>query len=121
VPHRTGRPICPSCRVNDRSTPYRRDVQLKSLYGITLADYDRLLGTQHSRCAVCGTDKPGTRGTWRVDHDHETGRVRGLLCDACNLGIGYLRDDPDILTAAARYVIKHRQREGDGQSPMNSA
>jgi hypothetical protein len=110
VPHRTGRPICPSCRVDDRSAPYRRDIQLKSLYGITQADYDRMLATQHGRCAICETDKPGTRGSWRVDH--ETGQVRGLLCDGCNLGIGYLRDDPDILMAGARYVMKHRQKQG---------
>ena len=100
------------CRVDDRSQPYRRDVQLKSLYGITQADYDRLLALQYSRCAICGTTKPGTRGTWRVDHDHQTGQVRGLLCDRCNLGIGYMQDNPDILMAAGRYVMKHRQKEG---------
>jgi hypothetical protein len=97
--------------VDDRSQPYRRDVQLRSLYGITQADYDRLLALQYGRCAICGTTKPGTRGTWRVDHDHETGQVRGLLCDRCNLGIGYMQDDPDILIAAARYVMKGRQKK----------
>jgi hypothetical protein len=50
--------------------------------------------------------------TWRVDHNHETGQVRGLLCDCCNLGIGYMQDDPDILMAAARYVMKGRQKKG---------
>ena len=98
--------------MDDRSQPYRRDVQLKSLYGITQADYDRLLALQYGRCAICGTTKPGTRGTWRVDHDHRTGQVRGLLCDRCNLGIGYMQDDPDILIAAARYVMKGRQNKG---------
>jgi len=109
VAHKTGRPVCKDCRVDDRSQPYRRDVQLKSLYGITQADYDRLLALQYGRCAICGTTNPGTRGTWRVDHDHETGQVRSLLCDRCNLGIGYMQDDPDILMAAARYVMKGRQ------------
>jgi hypothetical protein len=112
VAHRTGLPVCKDCRTDRRSRPYRRDIHLKSLYGITQADYDRLLALQHGRCAICGADKPGTRGTWRVDHDHETGQVRGLLCDGCNLGIGYLRDDPDILMAAARYVMEHRQEAG---------
>jgi len=97
--------------VDDRSQPYRRDVQLRSLYGITQADYDGLLALQYGRCAICGTTKPGTRGTWRVDHDHQTGQVRGLLCDRCNLGIGYMQDDPDILIAAARYVMKGRQKK----------
>ena len=112
VAHKTRRPVCKECRVDDRSQPYRRDVQLRSLYGITQADYDRLLALQYGRCAICGTTKPGTRGTWRVDHDHQTGQVRGLLCDRCNLGIGYMQDNPDILMAAGRYVMKHRQKEG---------
>jgi len=66
VAHKTGRPVCKDCRVDDRSQPYRRDVQLKSLYGITQADYDRLLALQYGRCAICGTTKPGTRapGEW---------------------------------------------------------
>jgi len=106
--------------VDDRSQPYRRDVQLKSLYGITQADYDRLLALQYGRCAICGTTKPGTRGTWRVDHDHETGQVRGLLCDRCNLGIGYMQDDPDILIAAARYVMKGRQKSAPGRLTTGS-
>jgi hypothetical protein len=98
--------------VDARSRPYRRDIQLKSAYGITQADYDRLLALQHGRCAICRATTPGTRGTWRVDHDHETGQVRGLLCDGCNRGIGSMQDDPGILMAAARYVMKHRQKSG---------
>ena len=54
----------------------------------------------------------GHPGTWRVDHDHKTGQVRGLLCDRCNLGIGYMQDGPDILIAAARYVMKYGQKKG---------
>jgi hypothetical protein len=98
--------------VDDRTRPYRRDIQLKSLYGITQADYDELLALQYGSCAICATTKPGTRGTWRVDHDHKTGQVRGLLCDRCNRGISWLQEDPDILMAAARYVMKHRQKKG---------
>jgi hypothetical protein len=112
VAHKTGRPVCKDCRVDDRSPQYRRDIQLKSLYSITQADYDRLLALQHGRCAICRATTPGTRGTWRVDHDHETGQVRGLLCDGCNRGIGSMQDDPAILMAAGRYVMKHRQKEG---------
>jgi Recombination endonuclease VII len=121
VAHKTGLPVCKDCRVDDRSRPYRRATFLKSRYGITLDDYDRMLAEQGDRCAICGTTKPGSRGEWRVDHYALTGRVRGLLCDACNLGIGLLRHDPEILMAAARYLIKHRQEEkGGGRSPVNS-
>jgi hypothetical protein len=112
VAHKTGLPVCKNCRVDDRSRPYRRDIQLKSLYGITLADFDRLLALQDGRCAICQTTTPRSRGTWRVDHDRETGQVRGLLCDSCNTGIGKLQHDSAIFMAAARYMMKYRQNEG---------
>lgn len=107
VAHRTGIPVCQGCRVDDRTSAYRRDVQLKSLYGISQADYDRLVAQQDDRCAICGAASPGSRGCWRVDHDRLTGKIRGLLCDNCNRGIGYLRHDPDILVGAVRYLAQH--------------
>jgi hypothetical protein len=64
-----------------------------------------MVAAQGNRCAVCRTDKPGGRGeTWHIDHCHETNVVRGLLCHHCNLGIGYLRDSPQIMRAAIKYV-----------------
>jgi len=61
---------------------------------------------------VCRTDKPGGRKErWHIDHDHVTGQVRGLLCGKCNSAIGLLQDDPEIIRAAAKYVMKHRQME----------
>jgi hypothetical protein len=101
--------------------PYRRDVQLKSLYGITLADFDRLLAEQNGQCATCGATTPGKRGVWRVDHDHLTGQVRGLLCEGCNRGIGCLQDDPVIFMAAARYVAAHREIEAGSCHPAGIA
>jgi hypothetical protein len=111
VAHRTGLAVCPACRVDDRARPYRRGIQLKSLYGITAAEFDRMLAEQGGRCAICRAERPGSRGDWRVDHDQVTGQVRGLLCDACNTGIGKLRHDPEILRAAARYVAAHGEIE----------
>jgi hypothetical protein len=109
VAHLTGLPVCSKCRVDDRERGYRRAVSLKSLYGLTQDDYDQLLELQYGRCAICRTDKPGGgAGRWHIDHDHETGHVRGLLCNGCNVGIGFLQEDPEILMAAARYVMKHR-------------
>ena len=82
---------------------YQRKWQLKQ-YGITQEDFDRMLAEQEAVCALCGG--PPTRGHKRlcVDHSHETGRVRGLLCHSCNLGIGKLNDDPTLLRKAADYV-----------------
>lgn len=85
----------------------RRNLQFK--YGMTIEDYDRMLEEQGG-CAICGTDNPLGEGNPRpaisfaVDHCHTTGRVRGLLCNPCNRGIGFLRDSPAILRKAASYL-----------------
>jgi hypothetical protein len=105
VAHRTGLAVCGDCRVDDRARPYRRGIHLKASYGITTADFDRMLAEQGGRCAICRAEKPGSRGDWRVDHDQVTNRVRGLLCDRCNVGIGCLQHDPEIIMAAARYMV----------------
>jgi hypothetical protein len=66
------------------------DARSRSLrkYGLTSADYDEMVETQNGRCMICNTDQPGTEsGYWPVDHDHATGRVRALLCSACNAGL----------------------------------
>jgi len=79
-------------------------------YGVTRADYDKMFAEQGGRCAICGTDDPATHtskggdGSFCVDHCHQTGKVRGLLCGYCNTGIGKLRDNPDIMRKAAQYV-----------------
>src|SRR5690606_4577474 len=81
-------------------------------YGLTQEQWGEMLAAQGGRCAIWRTDEPGGHGTWHTDHDHAccAGRrscgacVRGLLCAACNLGIGYLQDSPDILRAAIRYL-----------------
>jgi hypothetical protein len=83
----------------------RRRWTLKKLYGMTQADYDALLVSQDGKCAICQTDSPGGPGNkFHVDHDHATGRVRGLLCHHCNTGLGNLYDDPVRLRAALRYL-----------------
>lgn len=78
---------------------------LKSLYGLTVAQWDRMVIRQTGRCAIC--EAPAR--DLHVDHCHETGKVRALLCTKCNRGLGLFNDDPDRLRAAARYVVKHRR------------
>lgn len=76
---------------------------LKTRYGITPEQYDALLAQQDGKCALCGNPPTGRRRLC-VDHSHKNGRVRALLCDPCNAGLGAFRDDPKLLTKAAAFV-----------------
>lgn len=61
-----------------------RDQNLRNKYGITLEQKQALLKAQGGKCAVCGATKPGGKRDWCTDHDHETGKVRGVVCHRCN-------------------------------------
>lgn len=76
-------------------------------YGLSTADYDAMLTAQSGLCAIC-SNPPG-KIRLHVDHDHETGEVRGLLCAACNRGIGSLRDDPALLLSALAYLAAEKR------------
>lgn len=86
------------------------DQALRSRYGITKADAQRMLDEQGCGCAICGTvvtlDNRGKDRADRsaVDHCHTTGKVRGILCTSCNLGLGKFKDNPDLLLRAAAYL-----------------
>jgi hypothetical protein len=82
---------------------------LKQLYGMTEADYQKLLTSQGGVCGIC-RHSPAEIGESRlvVDHDHATGRVRGLLCRMCNLGLGRFRDSPTLLRSAVKYLTRPR-------------
>lgn len=84
------------------------DYQVSYRYGLAPGEYGRMLELQDGCCAICKTSNAGGR-RWHVDHDHATGKVRGLLCSACNLGIGKMGDDPSRLRAAAAYIERHRK------------
>jgi hypothetical protein len=75
-------------------------------YGITAAEPDYLLSRQNGLCAICRAAPAA-----HVDHDHETGAVRALLCFNCNGGLGQFRDDPLLLQVAAAYVEGHRSQQ----------
>lgn len=78
---------------------------LPKRYGITTEDVDRMLAEQGGACAICVRPFDDTP---RIDHDHDTGAVRGLLCHNCNAALGLMRDEPDNLRRAAAYLEKHR-------------
>ena len=80
-----------------------RRCHLRSHYGITRQDLEAFLALQHHRCAICGNGFRNYRDCL-VDHDHVTGKVRGLLCRACNFTIGHTHDNSSILENAAKYL-----------------
>jgi hypothetical protein len=78
--------------------------RLRRQYGISLETYNMMIKAQCAACAICKSTDPGGRGYWHVDHDHQTGLIRGLLCHFCNTGIGLLGEDPVRMARAIDYV-----------------
>lgn len=135
-----GHKYCPECKPiakreeNDRKNAARRLATAKdperrravnrhyaiARYGMTVEDHDAMLAAQDGVCAICGNppDPDGVRAASRlhIDHDHATGRVRGLLCNLCNVGIGKFRDDVDLLAGAMAYLLL-----ADGETPASDA
>lgn len=75
--------------------------------GLSPEWYDTQLFAQGGVCAICG-EPPPANGRLCIDHNHTTGAVRGLLCNACNTGIGCLRENPKIFQAALQYLTTHK-------------
>lgn len=95
---------------SQRGKAYNWERNVKA-HGLTLEVYYVILEKQGGLCAICKTDKPGGKGSWHIDHDHNCcaktkscGKcVLGLLCHNCNAGRGYFKDDPDLLEKTAEY------------------
>ena len=81
----------------------RRAFKLRK-YGISESQHSALRDTQKGVCAICGEQTK-----FRIDHDHSTGQVRGLLCHGCNAGLGFFKDDPERLRAAQSYLYRYQQ------------
>jgi len=98
--------ICRKCRskTHDKNKNYKH--HLKRTWNLTLEDYDALLESQNGGCAICGALPINRRLS--VDHDHETGEIRGLLCSNCNTGIGLLGEDLTRLASAMNYLRKFK-------------
>jgi len=79
------------------------DTYYKRVYGIDLATYQKLFNIQGGNCAICLKPEKRKRNLC-VDHDHKTGQIRGLLCENCNIGIGYFADDFVVLYMASEYL-----------------
>ncbi|MGL4756199.1 MAG: endonuclease VII domain-containing protein [Aeromonadaceae bacterium] len=94
-------PVCRRCKT---------DGSRKKRYGVTSLEYDEMLKRQGGVCAICGSATPKTNkgrggsGSFCVDHCHSTGKIRGLLCMPCNVGLGKFNDEAARLESAIRYL-----------------
>jgi hypothetical protein len=98
------RPYCKPCMAD-----WHRNHKFVTKYGITATTYDAMLAAQGGGCAICGAKpaSPWGRSALHVDHDHATGKVRGLLCMPCNTALGFFRDSPSLLARATTYLYEH--------------
>lgn len=77
-------------------------------YGITSEQYEEMRRLQNYECAICfASERSQRHGRLSIDHDHNTGKVRGLLCSACNGALGLFFDNPDLLKFAIEYLVKN--------------
>jgi len=81
-----------------------KDRWLKFKYNITIEDWEDMLQEQNHQCAICGVHQSQVKRVFHTDHDHETGKVRGLLCADCNHGLGKFKDNVDNLLNAINYL-----------------
>lgn len=100
-----------ACRAKQARRSYKH--LLRTKFNLTVEQYEALLSGQDGVCAICrrpeiARSKTGALRTLSVDHCHRTGARRGLLCDACNKGIGAFQDDTERLAAAADYLASYR-------------
>lgn len=86
-----------------------RKHSLKMNFGITIEQYDNMLSAQNNGCYICGKTPEQNKKRLAVDHNHKTGKIRALLCESCNIGIGLLNENPKILRDAAIYLEKHNE------------
>ena len=103
---------------DDKTPEQSRKIRRKNLasairrYGITVEQFEQMMERQQGCCAICGDppDPNGVKAASRlhIDHDHNSGQVRELLCNHCNRGVGAFRDDPDIMRKAIAYIEGHR-------------
>ena len=109
---------CKACYSTRRRSKYdqhkNKVTMLKRRYDLTWDTYLDMLADQHGKCPICmeelamDPDCPRSGLAPVVDHDHDTGRVRAILCADCNRGIGMFKENPDALWSAARYVIEQK-------------
>ena len=81
------------------------DHRLRTDFGMTQEEWMALFNKQGNKCAICSATTPGRKDNhWCLDHDHITGKSRGILCNGCNMGLGNFKDNKKSLEAAVEYL-----------------
>ena len=80
------------------------DLRLQREYGITINDYEKIFEEQGGCCAICGIHQSELKKSLDIDHCHTSGKVRGLLCNKCNQGLGLFQEERDFLASAISYL-----------------
>lgn len=93
----------------DRKLKYRRKY-IEKTFNIEYSIYEKLENDQNNLCAICNLPEKSIRNKYlSIDHDHKTGKIRGLLCSTCNTSLGQFYDSPIIVNNALQYLLKHNQ------------
>lgn len=106
--------LCKEWRAKAENTRNRRKHSYKHKYSISMEEYNEMFIGQRGLCMICENPestknrKTGQTQWLAVDHDHETGKVRGLLCGSCNRALGLFKDETENLKRAIKYLKKQR-------------
>lgn len=96
-------------RWNSSNLDYHVDRHLKYTYNISIVEYTKMLEKQEFKCAICGIhESEAIRSKLFVDHCHETGKIRALLCLNCNTALGHIKEDTNILHSMLNYLKEHK-------------
>ncbi|CAB4167363.1 Recombination endonuclease VII [uncultured Caudovirales phage] len=97
--------------IKGRGVGNKRDTTLRRIFGITLEEYLKAHDAQQGCCAICRKSVADNGKALAVDHCHTTGKIRGLLCDLCNRGLGMFKDNTDSLVTAIQYLRKYSEED----------
>lgn len=94
----------------EKARHHSRKKLLGKKYNMTIEEHDALFASQGFACAACGADAPNSKKGWSTDHCHSSGRVRGILCHHCNVGIGHAKDNIETLRNWIAYLEKSKEK-----------
>ena len=118
--------VCDICLEYEVSVPFVHTVGVEAQtgrrkLGLRQVDYDNLYREQQGKCAICGTHQVDLKHSLHVDHDHEDGQIRGLLCINCNLALGNFKDNINNLINAIVYLKNTRKAKASNDKRSNTS